>query len=419
MDTSELALRLGLALASGFVIGLERGWKERDEGEGHRAAGLRTFSLIGLLGGVFGALSLNGDRMVLAAGALLVGAALAAYMWREGERNDDVSATSLMAGLLTFALGAYAVLGERAVAAGAGVAAVLLLAHKQLLHGWLARITWAELRSGMLLGAMTFIALPLLPNRTLDPWNAVNPHELWLMTILIAALSFAGYVAVKLAGPRRGLPLAAALGGLVSSTAVTLSLARLAKDNGAHMPLLAGAIMASGTVMMLRVLAIAGLFYMPLALALAPAIIAASAMAVAASLVLAWPRARADGSPDAPAFQLRNPFDLGEVLRFGAFLAFVMFAVAVVRHELGEPGLLGIAALSGLADADALTLSVARLQEASPIATQAVMLTVAVNTIAKSVYGWMAGGARLGLILLGGNVLMLAAGAAALILQAY
>lgn len=416
MDLIDLFLRLGLALAIGFVIGLERGWKERDEEEGQRTAGLRTFSLIGLLGGVFAALSLNGDRMVLAAGVLLVGAALAAFMWREGERDNDLSATSLIAALLTFALGAYAVLGERAVAAGAAIAAVLLLAHKEVLHGWLERITWAELRSGLLLAAMTFIALPLLPDRPVDPWGALNPHELWLMTILIAALSFAGYAAVKMAGPRWGLALAAALGGVVSSTAVTLSLARLANDNRAFSRLLAGAIQASGCVMLLRVLVIAGILNMALARELLPALLAAALTALLSALVLLGSFGRDASAAGAADFQLRNPFELLEVLRFGALLSAVMLAVVVVRHELGEPGLLGLAALSGLADADALTLSVARHGGADTIAVQAVLLTVAVNTVTKSIYAWVAGGARLGLILLGANAFMLTAGGAALLL---
>src|SRR5207248_5383054 len=134
-DQYDLFLRLGLALAIGFLVGLERGWKERTAGEGQRTAGLRTFSLIGLMGGVFGALSKGGDRLLLAAGFTILGIALAAFMWREGERDKDLSATSLVAAMLTFLLGTLAVLGSMAVAAGAGVAAVVLLAAKAPLHG--------------------------------------------------------------------------------------------------------------------------------------------------------------------------------------------------------------------------------------------------------------------------------------------
>lgn len=120
-----------------------------------------------------------------------------------------------------------------------------LLAYKTQLHGFLQRLTWAELRSGLTLAAMTFIALPLLPDLA-DPWGVLNLHDLWLFTILIAAVSFAGYAAAKLVGPKRGLVLAAAVGGLITSTATTLSLARLAKTNSGHLLVLAGAIATAG-----------------------------------------------------------------------------------------------------------------------------------------------------------------------------
>lgn len=396
MDTLDLALRLGLALAIGFLIGLERGWRERDEEEGSRTAGLRTFSLIGLLGGVFGALSLDGDRILLAAGFLTLGAVLGAFMWREGEHRHDFSATSLVAGLLTFALGAFALLADIRVAAGAGVAAVILLANKEVLHGWLERITWIELRSGLLLAAMSFIFLPLLPHYTVDPWNALNPHELWLMTVLIAAVSFAGYAAVKIAGPERGILLAAATGGIFASTAVTLTLARLAKQNPTRTRLLAGGILLAGSVMMLRVVVVTSLFNAALALALAPVLLtAAAAMAVAATLSA---RLQAEGSRSAGGFALTNPFDLGEVLRFGLLLAAVMLASVLARRAYGDPGLLGLAALSGLADVDALTLSVARLGEVSPTAVNAILLAVAANSAAKCVYSLYAGGGRVALM---------------------
>lgn len=396
MDTPDLALRLGLALAIGFLVGLERGWRERDEEEGSRTAGLRTFSLIGLLGGVFGALSLNGDRIFLAAGFLTLGGALGAFMWREGEHRHDFSATSLVAALLTFALGALALLGDIRVAAGAGVAAVILLANKQALHGWLERITWIELRAGLLLAAMSFIALPLLPHRTVDPWNALNPHELWLMTVSIAAVSFAGYAAVKIAGPERGILIAAATGGIFASTAVTLSLARMAGENPARARLLAGGILLAGGVMMLRVVVVTSLFNAALALALAPVLFAAAAgMAVAAALVA---RLQAEGSGSAGGFALTNPFDLGQVLRFGLLLAAVMLASVLARRAFGDPGLLGLAALSGLADVDALTLSVARLGEVSPTAIDAILLAVTANSAAKCAYALYAGGIRVALL---------------------
>jgi len=412
MPLSDLALRLALALAIGFVIGLERGWQERGEEEGHRAAGLRTFSLIGLMGGIFGALSLEGDRILLAAGFVTIGAALGAFMWREGQSRHDFSATSLIAALLTFVLGAYAVLGNTTAAAGASVAALALLANKPALHSWLSRITWVELRSGLLLAAMTFIALPLLPHYPVDPWNALNPHDLWLMTILIAAVSFAGYAAVKIAGPERGLIVGAALGGLVASTAVTLSLARLARANGGHVNLLAGGILAAGCVMMVRVLFITVVVNQPLALELAPPLLAAAAAMGASAFALV--RAGRGSTRQGSDLTIKNPFDLSEVLRFGLLLTLVMLAVVFARRYLGDSGLLGLAALSGLAEVDAMTLSVARLGEVSAIAVDAILVTVAVNSVAKAVYAGYAGGRRIALLVLGGTAV--SALAAALVL---
>lgn len=410
MALTDLALRLGLALAIGFMIGLERGWQERDQEEGHRTAGLRTFSLIGLLGGVFGALSLGGDFTLLAAGFVTLGATLGFFIWREGQERHDLSATSLVAVLLTFVLGAYAVLGDTAAAAGCAVAALLLLANKQSLHGWLQRITWVELRSGLLLAAMTFIALPLLPNRAVDPWGALNPYELWLMTILIAGVSFAGYAAVKIAGPQRGTVLAAALGGLFASTAVTLSLARLAKANAAHVRMLAGGILAAGAVMLLRVLVVTGIINFELAGSLAPVLLAAAAAIGIVSILLVRSDP-ADGTADGKKLVLKNPFDLVEVLRFGVLLAAVMLAVVFARRYFGDTGLMGLAALSGLADVDAITLSASRMEGATALAANAILLAVAVNSLAKVAYAWFAGGGRIGFLSLAGTVAAMVVGA--------
>jgi uncharacterized membrane protein (DUF4010 family) len=413
MDLTELATRLGLALALGFVIGLERGWKERDEGEGKRAAGIRTFSLIGLLGGIFGLLSADSAHVLLAVGFVTTGAIMALFIWRENVREGAYSATTIVAALLTFMLGALAVLGEMAIAAGAGVVTVGLLAYKSQLHGFLSRITWTELRSGLLLGAMTFIALPLLPDRALDPWGALNPHELWLITILIAAVSFAGYVAVKLVGPSRGLVLAAAVGGLVSSTVVTLSLARLAKANAGRLALLSGAILASGGVMLLRVLVLAGVLNLALALALAVPLLAAALFQALASAILIGRDGRGGTESNPEGLVHRNPFLLSEVLRFGAMLAAVMLAAGIARSLYGDSGLLAVAAISGLADVDAVTLSVAGMGAPDRVSVAAVLVAIGVNSIAKSAYAWSAGGRRLGIMLLGLNIATILVAAAA------
>src|SRR5690606_1198830 len=180
-DILETLQRLTVALAIGFLVGIERGWKQRGEREGERVAGLRTFALCGLLGGVSGlSLDLAGP-LFLAATTLAFAAAFIVFQVRN---TDDNSATSTIAGLLVYGLGVYSALGSLSVAAAAAVAVTLILAFKETLHGWLASLTWKEIRSALLILAATFIALPVLPDRPIDPWGAVNPRSLWLLTIL-------------------------------------------------------------------------------------------------------------------------------------------------------------------------------------------------------------------------------------------
>ena len=228
-ETLEILTRLGLALAIGLLIGVERGWRERTQAEGERTAGLRTFALIGLFGGLGGLLSKELGAPALGLVFFAFAAAATLFRWRETEHEGTFGMTTLVAAFLAFSLGVYAAVGGMAVAAAAGVATAGLLAAKEWLHAWLRVVTFAELRATLTLLAMSFIALPVLPDRGYGPYQALNPHSLWLMTIAIAGVSFIGYVAVKAGGARYGTLLAGMAGGLVSSTAATLDLARKAR----------------------------------------------------------------------------------------------------------------------------------------------------------------------------------------------
>ena len=187
MDTRDLFERLGLALAIGLLIGLERGWRERDMGSGKRAAGIRTFALIGLLGGLWGAMTPTLGPVPMAAASLAFAVAFTLFEWRESVAQDDYSVTTTIAGFIVFALGAFAVLGNRAAAGAAAVAVVALLAARNSLHQFLKKLSWLELRSVVVLLTMTFVLLPVLPDRPIDPWDAINPYELWLLVVLIGA----------------------------------------------------------------------------------------------------------------------------------------------------------------------------------------------------------------------------------------
>ena len=402
MDGMELFERLAAALAIGLLVGIERGWAERDEREGERAAGLRTFALAGLLGGVWGALATGeGGLVALAVAFLVFSAVVAAFRHRELVREQSYGATTVVAAMLVFALGALAVLGDMVVAAAAGVATAGLLALKPALHEWVKRLTWPELRAGLALLAMTIILLPILPNQAMGPWDALNPHDVWVMTIAIAVVSFGGYVAVKIAGEHRGLLLSAVAGSLVSSTAVTLDMARLAKSHPERTAFFAGAIALAGATMMARVLVVVAVFNAELLRWLVPALVCAALASLAATGVslLHAHRSRAASAGGGSSLELTNPFDIATVLKFGALLAVVMLLAEGLTRFYGSGGAYALAAASGIADVDAFTLSMTRLARTAlgaETAAQAILVTVAANSVAKGVLAWITGGGAIG-----------------------
>ena len=249
----ETLLNLGLALALGLLVGVERGWQEREAAEGSRLAGIRTFGLIGLLGGLWELLGRGSGEIVLGIAFLAFVVLMSAAHVAEARASHDYGVTTLIAALITFALGALSVRGEHAVAATAAVLTTIILSLKPILHRWLRRIEQQELTAALKLLLISVVILPILPDRGYGPWQALNPHELWWLVILIAVISFAAYCAVKIAGPERGILLAGFLGGLVSSTAVSLHLARLAAQGIQRNIIAAGVLVASAT-MFVRVL---------------------------------------------------------------------------------------------------------------------------------------------------------------------
>ena len=226
-DLDQIML-LAAALAIGLLVGTERGWRSREVKEGERVAGLRTYGLIGLLGGTVGLLSRHLGELVLAISFIAITGAVTAVYITQRRDGGDKGMTSLIAMLLTFALGALVSLGEVTVAASAAVVATLLLRFKFMLHGWLKKIEQQELHAALQLLLISVVLLPVLPNQGYGPWQALNPYEIWWMVILIASISFVGYIAMKVGGAEKGIMFASFFAGLVSSTALTLYFSRLA-----------------------------------------------------------------------------------------------------------------------------------------------------------------------------------------------
>ncbi|MGY6661022.1 MAG: MgtC/SapB family protein [Glycocaulis sp.] len=412
----ELLARLAVALGIGLLAGLERGWKLRNEADRGRAAGFRTFAIAGLSGGVAAALAGSLGGLVFAAVFIGFAAVFGAFHWMEARADKDVSATSAIAGLATFALGGLAVAGDLRAAAAAAVAMTVLLALRDPLHRWVASLRWEEIRAVLVLLAMTCLLLPVLPDRAIDPWGAVNPFEIWLLAILIAAISFGGYVAIRLFGERTGLVLTALAGGLASSTATTLSLARLARSRPAASRIAGAGILLAGVVMVIRVGLVATILNPSLALwLLMPLAAGGLAMAAVGGVVLVLSR---DGA--GADVTVNNPLDAVAAIRMAALIAVISLAAVLAREYSGAAAAFAVAALSGLADVDAVTLAMARIDAAvmAPrTAAAAILVAVAVNTVVKTVISNVIAGRTAGLVTSLGGAAGLAGGTSAFYLS--
>lgn len=413
MDDTDLIIRLGVALSIGLLVGLERGWQTRDETHQRRAAGLRTFALSGLLGGVSGTIA-TALATPLLIGFVFIGyaAAFSAFHWLGARTTGNFSATTVVSGLLTFLLGAFVIEGSIPAAIAAAVAMTVLLALREPLHRWVGMLSWAEIRAILTLLAMTFLLLPILPNHPIDPWNAINPSRIWVMAIFIAALSFGGYVAVRALGDRMGVLVAAIAGGMASSTATTVTLAKLGRQQSEAALLLSAGILAAGVVMVLRVGLVAAALDPPLALELMPVLAALGFVLASCSAILFfW-----NGTAAKPALTLRNPLQLAAAIKMAALIAVILAASVILRQLFGDAGLLSLAAISGLADVDAITVSMAELARepaARDAAAKAITLAVFVNTGVKAALAAWLGGKPIGFPVLAASVFGVCAGAVA------
>jgi uncharacterized membrane protein (DUF4010 family) len=390
----SLLYRLAIALGIGVIVGLERGWQARDERSGQRLAGIRTFSLAGLLGGVLAAADAETDGFaLLAAGALAFGALTIAGYLGTGRETHDFGMTTELALLATFALGALAVLRAPLEAAAAGVVMTLLLGFKAEVHHTLRKLERHELVATLQLLGVAIVLVPLLPNRDMGPWDAVNPRVIGLLVLLIAGLSYVGYFAVRVLGARIGLLLTALLGGLSSSTAATVAFARRARAAaGGHALLGAGIALACAT-MAPRVAVEIAAVNRPLLAALWPTLAVVTAVPALGGIVVAL-RAARDNAAD---LELENPLQLKAALTFGLLLSTLFIVAEGLQRWLGPSAIYALAAIAGLFDVDAVSITMAEsaARESLPpaAAARAIALAVLVNTGAKAVLAASLGGA--------------------------
>lgn len=386
------------ALAVGLLIGLERGWHDRKLPEGGRVAGLRTFALTGLLGGVLGHLQPNFGPWPLLGTLLGLSLLLTVSYARAVKLSGNLSATTAVAMLLTLVLGAFASHGNVTLALAAAVIVAVLLDLKPTLHSWLRLIEHRELTASLQLLVLSVVVLPYLPNAGLGPYSALNPYQLWWAVILIAGLSLTGHFAMRFSGSQRGILLTGLLGGLASSTAATLALARYARQQPALASAAVSGALAACGVMYFRMAVLIGV--------IEPALLATFGVALVTSGFLMvcmafwrWRRETDHGTTE-PAVESMTPFDLGTALGFAAFLAVMAVMVPAAKHWLGANGIYVLSAVSGLADVDAILISLARLYGAGEAPTGTIVIALGLatltNMLSKAGIAWTAGGMPVG-----------------------
>ncbi len=353
----SLLLQMAVALALGLLVGLQR---ERAQSE---IAGIRTFPLITLVGLLAAALADSLGGWVLGAGILSLTALLTmANFIRMKEGTAGEGMTTEIAAIAMYLIGAALASGRMVEAVVAGAVVALLLHWKDSLHGFAARMRSADFNAVMQMALIAFVILPILPDQAYGPYQVINPHGIWRMVVLIVGISMAGYVAFKLFGEKAGAPMAGLLGGLISSTATSVSYAQRSAANPARSAAAAVVIVLASTVAFGRVIGEL--------VVVAPGVVAETvppllAMMGLMAVISAALYLRGIGSGPAEMDDHEPPSELKPALVFGALYGLVLLAVAFAEDRFGSSGLYVVAAISGLTDMDAITLSTAQLMKSA------------------------------------------------------
>jgi uncharacterized membrane protein (DUF4010 family) len=413
MSTSDI-VGLLIAALGGAAVGLERQWSGHADGPAARFAGIRTFTMLGAVGGFSGWLWIAGvtaPAAILFAGAV----AIVAAAYAAGSRQD-IDGTTEVAALVVLAAGVLAGMGAIRLSSGIIALATLLLVEKSRLHAVVQRIDDVGLRSGVRFAVMALVVLPLLPEGPYGPLGGIRPRELWALVLFFSGLSFAGYVARRLVGPGHGYLVTGLLGGMVSSTNVTFTFARASRTNVAMDRALAFGAVAANAMLYPRVLIATAILNTSVVYPLVPYLVPP---AIVAALVAAF-GARGSQANAAPDLSLHNPLQLAAALQMTVLFQVVLIAVHLASEVWGRSGVLTSAAVLGLTDVDALTVSMARgvAQTVSPpAAATAIAVGVLSNTGMKLGLAVFLGNRTFRRIAGGALVLMLAALGAGLIVR--
>ncbi|MFZ5745424.1 MAG: MgtC/SapB family protein [Pseudomonadota bacterium] len=380
---------IALALALGLLVGVERGWTQRDQAPGTRFAGIRTYGLLGLAGGLGGALQ---AAFPVLSGVLLAATAVLVVMgyWRSTRGQTaapaSISGTASLVGLLTLACGFVAGAGAHALASAATGVMVLVLAMRHQLHDWIRQLDQREVLAIAHFALIALVILPLLPDTPMGPLDAWRPRQIWLVVVLVCGFSFLGYIAAHRLGATKGTLATAAAGSMVSSTAVTAAVAGRLRDGSGDPATLNSAIALASAVMFIRVMALVAALA-PFALTM---LLAWALPGMAVSLIGAWliGRRRPDtGAAAEQAMPLRNPFALGPALLLAALVMVLSVAARWVLARYGDAGLATVLALSGMLDVDSAIITMGNLPAGTVdprLAALILMPPVLLNTLIKA-----------------------------------
>lgn len=380
-EMMDVALRLGVAALGGLAVGVEREWSARDRKHHPRFAGVRTFLLLGLFGGLAAEFARSGQ--VAAAIALLSGVgALIVLAYALAARGGDLDGTTEVSAFVVLAAGWTAGWGRLDLASALFAVTALVLVEKSRIHALVDRIQSEVLEAAARFAVLALVILPLLPEGPFGPSPGFRPRELWALVLLFSGLSFAGFLALRAAGPSRGYALAGALGGLISSTLVTLNFSRESRQTPKLGRALALGVLVACAVLPVRVFLLTTVLNAPLGVAALPFLLPPFLVGTLAAVFLLR---QAEQSP-AEAALPRNPLRLWAAIQMAVAFQVVLYLMHWASRRFGSPGTLASAALLGLTDVDALVYSMVKLGRSQiplAIAARALAAGVAANTVLK------------------------------------
>jgi uncharacterized membrane protein (DUF4010 family) len=397
MENMENYIDIALAIALALLVGLERGWHLKDEDEGKRIAGIRTFTVVGIFASLssFFSKEVAPYFIMVAFGGVSIVVSILIFRTRNEEDRGITTEISL---LTTFIISTLAAYGYRYIASASAVLMVILLSLKPQIHSFVKRIAFDELIALLKFLVLISIIYPILPNTTIGGWTSITYTDIFKIVIILSAISFLGYVAVKIAGPKKGVILSSLMGGLVSSTAVTINLSNYFRQNNGSPNVYTFGILLSWVVMFFRVVILTWIFNWELLIMVIPIILS---MVMGVLIYLYIIKKDLDNTSEIK-MEIKNPIEILSSIKFALLLSAIIFLAEKGKEEFGKVGVLVISVFSGISDVDAITVYLSKLSIDNVFKITSVIgifLAVIVNTLVKCCIATYVGSRALGSVL--------------------